>query len=122
MDERHAVYGGDGTGLRVREERKRLGFTVQEFAERIGLSRHQLSGIEVNGVLESLKPHVLSAMAYWGADIAFILSGNRSLAPDEQALLDNYRHSSEEHKASLRTISAALAKPPLSDGEADDGK
>lgn len=71
-----------------------------------------------------------------GADVLYILTGVRSLSaprlsngaaphhltaaeppapygltPDEAALLDNYRHSSEEAQAAIRATSAALAQP-----------
>lgn len=112
-------------GTRLRAERKRLRMTQAEFAQVAGLSRVTQRYYEADE--RSPDAAYLAAVAAIGVDVQYIITGQRSsasagLAPDEAALVDNYRHSSPEHKASLRTISAALAKPPLSDGEADDGK
>lgn len=70
---------------------------------------------------------VLQAFARAGADVLYILTGVRTapgspallaaepvrpygLSADEAALLDNYRHCSEEARAALRATGAALAQ------------
>ena len=66
----------------------------------------------------------LAAMAAAGADVLYILTGQRSgtaapapaLKPDEAALLDNYRHSSAEGKKAIKATSDALAKPSTGNG------
>lgn len=66
----------------------------------------------------------LAAMAAAGADVLYILTGQRSgaavpapaLKPDEAALLDNYRHSSAEGKKAIKATSDALAKPSVGNG------
>lgn len=58
----------------------------------------------------------LAATAQVGADVLYILTGERSftpppaLKPDEAALLDNYRNSPKEAQDALKATSAALAQ------------
>lgn len=58
---------------------------------------------------------VLALFAAAGADVLYILTGNSfsaapPLAPDEAALLDNYRHSPKDGQDALKATSAAFAK------------
>jgi hypothetical protein len=58
-------------------------------------------------------------MATAGADVTYILTGGRSgavssLAPDEAALLDNYRNSPEAGREAVRKTAFAVSK---SEGE-----
>lgn len=60
----------------------------------------------------------LAAIAAAGADVLYILTGQRSagealtpaLKADEAALLDNYRHSPSEAQDALRRTGAAFAR------------
>jgi hypothetical protein len=58
----------------------------------------------------------LSAIATAGADVLYILTGQRSftpppsLLPDEAALLDNYRNSPKSARDAMKATSAALAQ------------
>lgn len=58
----------------------------------------------------------LAAIAAAGADVRYILTGLRDtplpapLAPEEAALLDNYRHSPEVGRQAIKATSAALAQ------------
>lgn len=111
-------------GERLRTERRRLGMSQEEMGVAGGVTRNTQSNYEKG--LRSPDAEYLAKVAGIGADVQYILTGQRSasaasLAPDEAALLDNYRHSSPEHKASLRTVGAALAKPQVNDGDAEDG-
>lgn len=66
----------------------------------------------------------LAAVSAAGADVLYILTGQRSgavatapvLKPEEAALLDNYRHSSPEGKKAIKATSDALAKPSSGNG------
>lgn len=54
-----------------------------------------------------------------GADVLFVITGQRTvtaLAPDEAALLDNYRNATPNNRAVLRKVGAALEKQ-IDDGE-----
>lgn len=61
---------------------------------------------------------VLALFVATGADVLYILTGQRSgaavptpaLKPEEEALLDNYRHSPEDQQRLLRETSAAFAQ------------
>lgn len=58
----------------------------------------------------------LAAIAAAGADVLYILTGQRTmpvgevLKPDEAALLDNYRHSPKEQQVLLKATSDAFAQ------------
>jgi hypothetical protein len=54
----------------------------------------------------------LAEIAAAGADVGYILTGKPSVAlkPDEMALLDNYRHSTEEGKEAVKKTASALAQ------------
>lgn len=61
------------------------------------------------------------ALATAGADVLYILTGARAaappaspLAPDEAALLDNYRHTPADKRGAIREVGAALAQRPSS--------
>jgi hypothetical protein len=60
--------------------------------------------------------NALSALAAAGADVLYILTGERSgsasaLKPDEAALLDNYRNSPESGREAVRKTAFAFAQP-----------
>nr|VFK21649.1 MAG: Helix-turn-helix domain-containing protein [Candidatus Kentron sp. LPFa]VFK35208.1 MAG: Helix-turn-helix domain-containing protein [Candidatus Kentron sp. LPFa] len=100
---------------RLREERKRLGYNQTDFAAIGGFSRKTQSNYE-DGTHEPTASY-LAAIAEEGADILYILTGQRGMVespkkPEEEALLDNYRNSSEDSRRILRETSAALAQHP----------
>lgn len=63
----------------------------------------------------------LAAIAAAGADVLYILTGQRlggatpaaapAMAPDEEILLDNYRNSPPDAKAAIKAASDAFARP-----------
>lgn len=71
-------------GSRLAEERGRLGLGVQEFAEMSGVTRQQVSRIERGG--NAPGGDVLAAFAKAGADIRYVLLGERSGLIDMQLL------------------------------------
>lgn len=101
----------EGIGQRLREERSRLGLTQSEFAAIAGVGKNAQSNYEKNE--RSPDSGYLAAIAAEGVDVLYVITGVRSgaiaLKPDEEALLDNYRHASEEGRASLESVSKALA-------------
>jgi transcriptional regulator with XRE-family HTH domain len=94
-------------GSRIREERERLGLTQTALGVAPKTQRFYES--------DARKPDTgyLEHFAALGADVLYILTGRRdesSLSPDEAALLDNYRHSSETGKRTVRGAAAASAE------------
>jgi len=97
---------------RLREERKRLGLNQTEMGVLGGVSKDSQLNYE-NGS-RSPDAEYLMAVAAAGVDIAFVLTGNRSLpsslTPEERALLDNYKHADEQGKDAARRVLSSLAK------------
>lgn len=109
-------------GTRLREERERLGLTQEAFAVAGNAARRTLIDWEKN--VSSPTAVQLSALSAIGVDVLYVVTGKRSsttssLAPDEAALLDNYRHSPKEAQAALKATSAALAKRHCDDDAAE---
>ncbi len=103
-------------GARIQEERKRLGWSQQAAAEAAGIRREMWARYE-GGSEPGAK--ALAGMAAAGADVVYILTGQRAggagaaapaLAPDEEILLDNYRNCPPDARAAIKTTSDALAR------------
>lgn len=86
--------------LRLKEERERLGLSQGEAAENIGVSREMWGKYE-RGAADPAASKLMQ-FAGSGADIAYILTGIRSmpiedtLTRGERATLDHYRHTDAE--------------------------
>ena len=106
-----------GIGARLLEERERLGLNQTALAERCGITMRSQRNYEKEERFPDAS--YLAAFAALGADILYILTGQRTgesvpssrLKPDEAAPLDNYRHSPPEGQKAIRTTCAALAQP-----------
>nr|VFK69406.1 MAG: hypothetical protein BECKUNK1418G_GA0071005_13952 [Candidatus Kentron sp. UNK]VFK73937.1 MAG: hypothetical protein BECKUNK1418H_GA0071006_13822 [Candidatus Kentron sp. UNK] len=90
-----------------------MGYNQTDFAAIGGIKLRA----QFNYETEVRKPDsdYLAAIASAGADILYILTGQRGVVesprkPEEEALLDNYRNSSEDSRRILRETSAALAQ------------
>jgi transcriptional regulator with XRE-family HTH domain len=115
-------------GERLKSERERLGFTQQQFADFVGVTRKTLFGYETGA-----RAPDAAALAVWsgvGVDALFVVTGQRqgksenvfafesdsknsespALVPREEALLDNYRHSSDEGKRAVEAAASAVAQ------------
>jgi len=110
---------------RLKDERKRQNLTQQQLADIGGVTATTMFNYE-NGREPS--SGFLAAIADTGIDVLYILTGQRSGSPllsleqqcagfsvevmskQEQALLDNYRHSPPEAQAAIKATSAALAQ------------
>ncbi|MDP3637149.1 MAG: helix-turn-helix transcriptional regulator [Azonexus sp.] len=104
----------DSLGKRLRTERERLGLNQDALGVAPKTQRFYENGER------SPDATYLEAFARLGADVGYILTGVRStcvLAPDEAALLDNYRNSTPDNQAVLRKVGAALEKQVDDDGE-----
>lgn len=94
------------------EERKRLKLSQAAMGEIGGVHANAQRNYE-KGVRNPDAAY-LAAVAEKGVDVLYVLTGQRSireagLAPDEAALINNYRHSSPERRASLDEVGRAFA-------------
>ncbi len=98
----------------IKKERQRLGLTQPTFAEIAGVALRTVSDWE-KGISSPTAVQVL-AMTTHGADALFIVTGKRSMAVaevallpnDERGLLDSYRRCSPAAKKSLIQTAALL--------------
>lgn len=78
-----------GLGLRLREERERLGFTQEQLAEQLGVARRTVVNHETE--FHPVTVEVLNKLDELGADCFYILFGRRFLefsVPMDPALLE----------------------------------
>jgi transcriptional regulator with XRE-family HTH domain len=115
-------------GVRLEEERKRLGLKSQQAAgDACGVSREIWGKYERGIVMPG--GEVLFSFAAAGADVQYILTGIRSnmateqhsgyavLNPRETMLLDNYRHiADEEDKRCVERTALLAAKADKKEG------
>lgn len=103
-------------GERLRVERERLGYTQSQMAECGGVRK----GAQINYEKGERSPDgaYFAGIAAAGADVSYVITGARAVPVDapvlnrrEAALLDNYRHTSEEGKAVVEATALAAAKP-----------
>lgn len=99
-------------GERLKEERVRLGLNQTDFAELAGVRKNAQSNYEKDERAPDAR--YLAAVAAAGVDVLYVVTGMRAetaagLAPEEAALLDNYRHADDAGRASLDNVSRALA-------------
>lgn len=96
-------------GVRLREERKRLGMTQAAFADEGGIGVSTLKLYE--GDERDPGAGFLAAIAKLGADAQYIVTGQRSttvLVAEEQVLLDGYRALDKGTK--MRTLAFVLTE------------
>lgn len=99
-------------GVRLREERERLGLSQRAFGELGGVKANAQAQYE-NGQRHPNSAY-LAAVAAAGVDVLYVLTGQRTpgsetaLNEREKAVLDNYRALPEEDKASVQRLTDAL--------------
>jgi transcriptional regulator with XRE-family HTH domain len=101
-------------GERLKGERERIGLSQTALGEICQVTK----GTQINYEKGERTPDglYLVAFAAAGGDVMYVLTGQRgaqvapSLAPDEAALLDNYRNSPPAGRDALKATSAALAQ------------
>lgn len=114
-------------GVRLVEERRRLGLNQDEFGVLGGVSKYSQLAYEKG----SRKPDTeyLQALAAHGVDVAYLLTGRhmpsvsamtsrgqegpgviRELTPEQADLLDNYMNANESGRAAVRIVLEALAQ------------
>ena len=112
---------------RLRAERERLGLSQQALAERCGVTARSQRNYESGE--RAPDASYLSAIAAAGADVLYILMGQRSqplspeatLPTDEQVLLDSYRRCNALGRQNL-IQTAALLSAGLTGSAGGDGK
>ena len=111
-------------GARLKEERERLGMNQTDFAARGGVSK--VTQFNYESGRRSPDALYLAAVGSLGVDVLYIVTGQRAseavgLAPDEAALVDDYRHSTQDRRKSLKEMSAALARISKEEGHGESG-
>ena len=100
---------------RLRAELERLGLTLAAAARSMGDSDAQGLRDACSG-RKRVTAEMLAKTVPLGVDVLYVLTGQRAqpvestLTPEEQALLDNYKHSDEEARRSARLVLNALAR------------
>lgn len=102
-------------GERLKAERERLGLSQTALGEICQVTK----GTQINYEKGDRSPDALYLAAFHaaGGDVMWVVTGQHgaapqapALAPDEAALLDNYRKSPPAGRDALKATSAALAK------------
>jgi transcriptional regulator with XRE-family HTH domain len=105
---------------RLKEERKRLGWTQQDAAAKCETDQTQWSRYERNATAPG--GEVLGALAANGGDVHYVLTGikgNAKPTPEEQALLHYFRALGAHARANLICMSGVMSmNPPLDDPKA----
>lgn len=102
-----------GIGDRLKEERERLGLNQTDFAALAGASKNTQYNYEKGE--RSPDANYLLAAAVQGVDVLYVLTGARAPAPgegfsgEEVELVNRYRRMSVEGRATLNSVSEALA-------------
>lgn len=100
---------------RLRKAREDSGLTQDAMALKVGVSKRSYCAYEAGETAPSAK--LLAALAEMGIDVAHLLTGQSSqseksapaLAPDEEILLDNYRHAPAGVRAGVKTTLETFA-------------
>lgn len=111
-------------GKRLKEERERLGFNQTDFAAIGGIGRKSQFNYEADE--RSADTEYMAAIASAGADVLYILTGNRSqpvqptaeLSPRQRTLLANYDAADEKGKRVIEGAAGLAAQSKLSRGKA----
>ncbi len=111
-------------GKRLRDERERIGLSQPALAAVAGKTKQTLFSWETGKTAPD--GFQLAALATTGADVLYILTGQRSqpvppaqeLPRQEQEWLALYRNSSEEVRAALKAAGNELTKPARARGKA----
>lgn len=100
-------------GERLREERKKLGLTQQEFATLGGIATNAQAHYEAGE--RQPKAGYLIGIAASGVDILYVLLGTRtptpeaSLTPEEARIVQQYRSLPQKDRSALGQLSTSLA-------------
>jgi transcriptional regulator with XRE-family HTH domain len=99
-------------GERLREERNRIGLSQVKLADLCGLSREMIGKYETGRNVPG--GEVLFLLAKAGADIGYILTGQRTakenLSYRDLALLNNMKECSEEDRRLIEQLALRVAE------------
>lgn len=104
---------GEELGIRLKEERVRLGFNQADFAALAGVAKTSQFNYEKGE--RSPDAAYLAAMAAAGVDVLYVVTGERkpvqadSLTEEENKLVQRYRAMSPESRASVDRVTEALS-------------
>lgn len=116
-----------GIGSRLKQERKRLGYSQVKFAKAAGSSKNSQYNYEKGE--RSPTADYLEAIAALGADVLYIVTGTRtpmpadSLSPEENQVVIDYRTVPSDDQAAIRRVASALAQtlpPPEEEEDEED--
>lgn len=107
-------------GERLKDERKALGWSQEEIAVKIGITK-QTQGLYERSQ-RAPNAEYLAALAALGGDVLYVLTGQRTpaaqpLSVRESSMLDSYRALAEEDKTVIQRMAGALAQSVKSNGE-----
>ncbi|QEQ86088.1 XRE family transcriptional regulator [Pseudomonas sp. p99-361] len=100
-------------GYRLKEERSRLGFSQTDLARVGGVGKTTQINYEKGE--RSPDASYLAAVAEIGVDVLYVVSGQRqpqahgNLSAEESLLVERYRLMSTEARATINSVSEALA-------------
>lgn len=100
----------NGVGVRLQEERERLGFKGSEgekdFSRKLGVSRQLVRAMEASE--NTLEVEHLGCLAKNGVDINYVLTGRYPHSPGELSLLENYRAAGQIDRGHMRRLALRL--------------
>jgi transcriptional regulator with XRE-family HTH domain len=103
-----------GIGIRLREERDRLGLSQKAFGEIGGVEANAQGKYEGGG--RAPKADYLAAVARIGVDVLYVLTGTRTpvtldrLSQVEEWVLGSYRSLVKEDQDAIRRLTTTLAE------------
>ncbi len=103
-----------GIGLRLRQERERLGLSQKIFGEIGGVEANAQGKYESGG--RAPKADYLSRVAERGVDVLYVLTGSPTpiqldnLSQLEEKILENYRAMFKEDQDAIRRLTSTLAE------------
>lgn len=104
---------GEELGIRLKEERVRLGFNQADFAALAGVAKTSQFNYEKGE--RSPDAAYLAAMAAAGVDVLYVVTGERkpaqadSLTEEENTLVQRFRSMPPENKATVERVAEAMA-------------
>ena len=106
-----------GFGKRLRQERKRLGMSVEDFAELSGIHANSLGNYERGE--RAVSAALMLAWHDVGVDVGFLLTGVRTIftiGAEEQGFLDNFLRLDVEEREIVLALIARLVGDPITLG------
>jgi transcriptional regulator with XRE-family HTH domain len=100
-------------GVRLKEERDRLGWSQAALADAAGASRRAVVAWEGGNTVPGAD--ALALLSQHGYDVLYIVIGQRtpvsaaSLTPDQARLVDHYMRADEQGRAAARIVLSSLA-------------